>query len=46
VLTGVALEGATQRLTAVVLAFPTDVTIEFDISWEADEAWADIVGEC
>ena len=45
VLTGVALEGAQQRLTPVALAIPTDLAIEFDISWEADEAWADIVGE-
>jgi TQXA domain-containing protein len=45
VLTGIALEGAPQRLTPVALAIPTDLAIEFDISWEADEAWADIVGE-
>ena len=45
VLTGVALEGAQQRLTPVALAIPTEMAIEFDISWEADEAWADIVGE-
>jgi len=38
VLTGVAMEGAAQRLTPVALAIPTDLAIEFDISWEADEA--------
>lgn len=43
VLTGLALDGAPQRYTPVALAVPTDVTIEFDISW--DEAWADILRE-
>jgi hypothetical protein len=38
VLTGVAMEAAAQRLTPVALAIPTDLAIEFDISWEADEA--------
>lgn len=33
VLTGVALEGAPQRFTPVALTVPTDVTIEFEISW-------------
>ncbi|ORX18628.1 TQXA domain-containing protein [Mycobacterium szulgai] len=33
VLTGVALDGAPQRFTPVALAVPTDVTIEFEISW-------------
>jgi hypothetical protein len=32
------MEGAAQRLTPVALAIPTDLAIEFDISWEADEA--------
>jgi TQXA domain-containing protein len=37
VLTGVALEGASQRFTPVALAMPTEMAIEFDISWEVDE---------
>jgi TQXA domain-containing protein len=37
VLTGVALDGAAQRFTPVALAIPTEMAIEFDISWEADE---------
>jgi TQXA domain-containing protein len=37
VLTGVALDGAAQRLTPVALAIPTEMAIEFDISWEVDE---------
>lgn len=37
VLTGVALGGAAQRFTPVALAIPTEMAIEFDISWEADE---------
>jgi TQXA domain-containing protein len=37
VLTGVALDGAAQRLTPVALAIPTEMAIEFDISWEIDE---------
>ena len=37
VLTGVALDGAPQRLTPVALAIPTEMAIEFDISWDADE---------
>jgi TQXA domain-containing protein len=40
VLTGVALDGAPQRLTPVALTVPTEVTIEFDIRW--DEPWDDI----
>jgi TQXA domain-containing protein len=36
VLTGVALEGATQRFTPVALAMTTDVAIHFDISWDSD----------
>jgi TQXA domain-containing protein len=35
VLTGVALEGAQHRLTPVALAIPTEMAIEFDISWDA-----------
>jgi TQXA domain-containing protein len=38
VLTGVALDGAAQRFTPVALAIPTEMAIEFDISWEADES--------
>lgn len=34
VLTGVALEGASQRFTPVALAMSTDVAIHFDISWD------------
>jgi hypothetical protein len=37
VLTGVALDGAAQRFTPVALAIPTEMAIEFDITWEADE---------
>ena len=36
VLTGVALEGATERFTPIALTVPTDVAIEFDITWQAD----------
>ena len=45
VLTGVALEGAPQRFTPIALTIPTDVAIEFDISWQADESCTDIVEE-
>jgi TQXA domain-containing protein len=45
VLTGVALEGASHRFTPVALAIPTEMAIEFDISWEARETWSDIVGD-
>jgi len=45
VLTGVALEGASHRFTPVALAIPTEMAIEFDISWKADEPWSDIVGD-
>jgi TQXA domain-containing protein len=45
VLTGVALEGSSQQFTPVALAIPTEMAIEFDISWEAHEPWSDIVGE-
>ena len=37
VLTGVALDAAAQGFTPVALAIPTEMAIEFDISWEADE---------
>lgn len=46
VLTGVALAGPPQRLTPVALTTPTHVTMEFDITWDANQARADIVGEC
>ena len=36
VLTGVALEGATERFTPIALTVPTDVAIEFDITWQAE----------
>jgi TQXA domain-containing protein len=42
VLTGVALEGAQHRLTPVALAIPTEVAIEFDISWDGN-CWADML---
>ncbi|HWF69619.1 MAG TPA: TQXA domain-containing protein [Mycobacterium sp.] len=45
VLTGVALEGASHRFTPVALAIPTAMAIEFDISWQADDPWSDIVGD-
>nr|WP_231127427.1 hypothetical protein [Mycobacterium colombiense] len=44
VLTAVALEGASQRFTPVALAIPTEMNIEFDISWQA-EAWSYVVGD-
>jgi TQXA domain-containing protein len=37
VLTGVAVDGPPQRFTPVALTVPTELTLEFDISW--DEAW-------
>jgi TQXA domain-containing protein len=37
VLTGVAHGQAAQRLTPVALTVPTDVAIEFDISWDGDD---------
>lgn len=46
VLTGVALAGPSHRLTPVALTTPTHVTMEVDITWEADQAHADLVGEC
>jgi len=45
VLTGVALHGEWHRFTPVALAIPTEMAIEFDISWEAHEPWSDIVGD-
>jgi TQXA domain-containing protein len=36
VLTGVALDGASQRFTPIALAVPADVAIHFDISWDCD----------
>jgi TQXA domain-containing protein len=36
VLTGVALEGASQRFTPIALAIPADVAIHFDIGWDCD----------
>jgi TQXA domain-containing protein len=45
VLTGVALDAASHRFTPVALAIPTEMAIEFDISWEAHEPWSDIVGD-
>ena|GEM_PF-620340 len=38
VLTGVALAEAAQRFTPVALTVPVDVTVEFDISWDADDS--------
>ncbi len=42
VLTGVALDWAPQRLTPIALTVPTDVAVEFDITWQADETSSDI----
>lgn len=46
VVTGVALAGPSHRLTPVALATPTRVTIEIDITWDADQPCPDVVGEC
>jgi TQXA domain-containing protein len=46
VLTGVALAGPSHRLTPVALTTPTHVTMEFDITWDADQARTNLVGEC
>jgi hypothetical protein len=43
-LTGVALDQASQRFTPVALAIATRMNIEFDISWQA-EAWSYVVGD-
>ncbi|OBC01945.1 hypothetical protein [Mycobacterium sp. 852002-40037_SCH5390672] len=45
VLAGVALDEASQRFTPVTLAIPTEMNIEFDISWQADEAWSYVAGD-
>ncbi|BBZ43316.1 TQXA domain-containing protein [Mycobacterium parmense] len=42
VLTGVAMEGTQHRLTPIALIVPTDVAIEFDIVWHAEESRTDI----
>ena len=38
VLTGVALAGPSHRLTPVAVTTPTHMTIEFDTTWQSDEA--------
>ena len=43
VLTGVASEGAAHRFTPIALTVPTDVAIEFDITWQADGSCPDNV---
>lgn len=45
VLTAVALKEAPQRFTPIALTVPTDVAVEFDITWPADESCIDIVEE-
>ncbi len=45
VLTGVASEGTPHRFTPIALTVPTDVAIEFDITWQADESCIDSVEE-
>jgi hypothetical protein len=45
VLTGVALEGAPQRFTPIALTVPTDVAIEFDITWRTDESCTEMIEE-
>ncbi len=42
VLTGVALGGSQHRFTPIALTVPTDVAIEFDITWQADERCTEI----
>ncbi|BBZ51951.1 TQXA domain-containing protein [Mycobacterium heidelbergense] len=42
VLTGVAQGGAPHRFTPIALTVPTDVAIEFDITWQADEPCTEI----
>ncbi|KJX75482.1 TQXA domain-containing protein [Mycobacterium lepromatosis] len=37
VVTGVAVEDTPQRLTPIALAIPTEMVIEFDISWKDNE---------
>ncbi|WP_205873720.1 thioester domain-containing protein [Mycobacterium camsae] len=46
VVTGVALAGPSHRLTPVALTTATRVTIEFDITWDAEQPCPDVVGEC
>jgi hypothetical protein len=41
VLTGVAHGGSQERFTPIALTVPTDVAIEFDITWQADESCTD-----
>jgi hypothetical protein len=36
------LDGAAHRFTPIALTVPTDVAIEFDITWQADESCTDI----
>ncbi|MGA7054215.1 MAG: TQXA domain-containing protein [Mycobacterium sp.] len=43
VLTGVSLDGGTHRFTPIALTVPTDVAIEFDITWQADGSCTDSV---
>lgn len=43
-LTAVSPDKASQRFTPVPLAIPTEMNIEFDISWQA-EAWSYVVGD-
>lgn len=42
VLTGVAMDEQSQRFTPIALTLPTDVAVEFDITWQPDEACTDI----
>ena len=42
VLTGVALDSASQRFTPIALTVPTNVAVEFDITWQPDEPCTDI----
>lgn len=44
VLTVLALDEASQRITPEALAIATEMNIEFDISWQA-EAWSYVVGD-
>lgn len=44
VLTGVALDEGSHRSISVALAIPTEMNIEFDISWQA-KAWSYVVGD-
>lgn len=46
VMTGVAVAGPSHRLTPVALTTPAHVTIEFDITWDAERTCTDLVGEC